>query len=113
MIQDEIRSNGGFTMDIPTLLSEIHRKNRTMDIPTLVDCGCVAYVWEDGSGVEIEYCLKHRSVDALLGQLHFLDTAIMPKERKYDEWGYCKIHRDILWEFDTVVKKALIMGGEK
>ena len=48
---------------------------------------------------------------ALLEALQWLDTAIMPKERKCDEWGYCKVHKDILWEFDTVVKKALIKAG--
>jgi hypothetical protein len=48
----------------------------------------------------------------MLKALQWLVTAIVPKERKYDEWGYCNIHRDILWEFDTVVKKALIMAGE-
>ena len=53
-------------MDIPALLSEIHRKNRTMDIPTLVDCGCIAYVWEDGSGVEIEFCSLHRYAQGLV-----------------------------------------------
>lgn len=33
---------------------------------TLVDCGCEAKVYPDGSGVEIEYCALHSSVEALL-----------------------------------------------
>ena len=43
-----------------------------------------------------------------------LDTRIMPEERKYDEWGYCRIHKDILYEFDAIVKQAIAKaeGGE-
>jgi len=37
-----------------------------MNIPTLVDCGCKAIVWEDGSGVEIEYCDMHYAAPDLL-----------------------------------------------
>ena len=55
-------------------LAEQHTLLESVDVAALVDCGCNVYVWKDGSGAEIEYCLKHRSVDALLGQLHFLDT---------------------------------------
>ena len=43
----------------------------------------------------------------LLDALQWLDTAIMPEERKYDEWGYCRIHRSILCIFDAVVKEAI------
>ena len=39
---------------------------RSMDIPTLVDCDCKAIVWNDKSGVEIEYCPKHEAAPALV-----------------------------------------------
>ena len=44
---------------------------------------------------------------ALLEALQWLLTAIMPEERKYDEWGYCRIHKDILYEFDAVINQAI------
>ena len=49
-----------------------------------------------------------------LDALKDLDTRIMPEERKYDEWGYCRIHKDILYEFDAIVKQAIdkAEGGE-
>ena len=43
----------------------------------------------------------------MLEALVHLDTTIMPEERKYDEWGYCRIHHDILCEFDAVVKEGI------
>ncbi len=43
----------------------------------------------------------------MLHTLIYLDTAIMPDERKYDEWGYCRIHREILDYFDRRVKAAI------
>ena len=43
----------------------------------------------------------------LLDAFHSLDTRIMPGERKYDEWDYCRIHKDILYEFDGIVKLAI------
>ena len=43
----------------------------------------------------------------LFEALVHLDATIMPEERKYDEWGYCRIHHDILCEFDAVVKEAI------
>lgn len=33
---------------------------------TLVDCGCLAYVYADESGIEIEYCPLHESAPDLL-----------------------------------------------
>ena len=45
----------------------------------------------------------------LLDALKDLDTRIMPEERKYDEWDYCRIHKDILYEFDAIVKQALAL----
>lgn len=47
-------------------LSEDHKIRNSKDIPTLVDCGCKAIVWEDGSGVEIEYCPLHRYAQDLV-----------------------------------------------
>ena len=45
---------------------------------------------------------------ALVGALKDLDTRIMPEKRKYDEWGYCRIHKDIVYEFDAIVTAALL-----
>lgn len=33
---------------------------------TLVDCGCVARVHGDGSGIEIDYCPMHSAASGLL-----------------------------------------------
>ena len=41
-------------------LAEDFKTRNSMDIPTLVDCGCVVTVWKDGSGAEIDYCPLHR-----------------------------------------------------
>ena len=46
-------------------------------------------------------------IEELLGVLVFLDTAIMPEERKYDEFGWCSMHRDILTDLDNRVKAAI------
>ena len=43
----------------------------------------------------------------LLEALKDLDTRIMPEERKYDEWEYCRIHKDIIYELDAIVKQAI------
>lgn len=37
--------------------------------PTLVDCGCQAKVYADGSGIEIEYCPLHGAARDLLEAL--------------------------------------------
>ena len=37
-----------------------------LDLTTLVDCGCKTRVYADGSGVEIDYCPKHRAAPDLL-----------------------------------------------
>ena len=39
--------------------------------------------------------------------LEWLDTAIMPDERKYDRNGWGRIHKQTLREFDRKVKAAL------
>jgi hypothetical protein len=31
-------------------------------VKTLVDCGCVARVHADGSGIAIDYCVRHQQV---------------------------------------------------
>jgi len=46
-------------------LAETHKESNRLDIPVLVDCGCDVIVWEDGSGVEIEYCSLHKSAQKL------------------------------------------------
>ena len=57
---------------------------------------------------------RERQLNAeMLGALIYLDTAIVPDERKYDEWGYCRIHRDILEDFDRRVKAAIRAAGGK
>ena len=88
-------------------LAENHRLLNSIDCAVLVDCGCDVYVWKDGSGAEIKYCPMHEASPVFLDVLIFLDTAIMPEERKYDEWGYCRIHHDILTEFAIKVKAAI------
>ena len=51
---------------------------------------------------------------ALVEALKDLDTRIMPEERKYDEWDYCRIHKDILYGFDAIVKQAIaLVEGEQ
>ena len=86
---------------------------RSIDIPTLVDCGCKTIVWDDKSGVEIEYCPMHKAAPDLVAALKWLDTAIMPEEREYGLYGYCMIHREILREFDGKVKQALAQVKEE
>jgi hypothetical protein len=54
------------------------------------------------------YWEEKRKNETLLESLQYLDSAIMPNERKYDEYGYCKIHRDILTEWAITVKQALV-----
>jgi hypothetical protein len=39
--------------------------------PTLVDCGCKAKVYRDGSGVEIEYCHLHGAAEEMYSALDF------------------------------------------
>ena len=43
----------------------------------------------------------------MLDVLKWLDSAIMPDERKYDQYGWCKVHRDTLGLFETKVKQAI------
>jgi hypothetical protein len=50
-------------------LAERHKESNSKDIPTLVDCGCIAIVWNDESGVEIEYCSLHKSAQKMLDAL--------------------------------------------
>lgn len=40
-----------------------------MSAPTLTDCGCVARVHPDGSGIEIDYCDLHEAAPDLLAAL--------------------------------------------
>jgi hypothetical protein len=40
-------------------------RDRALPYPTLVDCGCKAVVYQDGSGVEIDYCALHQAASAL------------------------------------------------
>lgn len=47
-------------------LAEEHREKNSKDIPTLVDCGCKAIVWDDENGVEIEFCPLHASAQSLV-----------------------------------------------
>ena len=49
---------------------------RSMDIPTLVDCDCKATVWNDKSGVEIEYCPTHEAAPDLKQQNRDLVAAL-------------------------------------
>ena len=57
---------------------------------------------------EFDYIRHLEEVNAQLFEaLVHLDATIMPEERKYDEWGYCRIHHDILCEFDAVVKEGI------
>lgn len=42
-----------------------------LDLTTLVDCGCKTRVYADGSGVEIDYCPKHRAAPDLLEACEF------------------------------------------
>jgi hypothetical protein len=37
--------------------------------PTLVDCGCEAKVYQDGSGIEINYCPMHQAANQMLQAL--------------------------------------------
>ncbi len=50
-------------------LAEVHREKNSQDIPALVDCGCTTTLWNDGSGIEIEYCPKHKAAPELLEAL--------------------------------------------
>ena len=43
----------------------------------------------------------------LLEVLEWLDTAIMPDERKYDRNGWGRIHKQTLREFDRKIKAAI------
>jgi len=88
-----------------------HRLLNSVDVAAFIDCGCNVYVWKDGSGAEVEYCPMHKAAPELLEALKDLDTRIMPEERKYDEWGYCRIHKDILYEFDAIIKQAIRKAG--
>ena len=38
---------------------------------TLVDCGCTAYVYDDGSGIEINYCPMHQAAPEMLKEIRF------------------------------------------
>ena len=49
----------------------------------------------------------------LLEALEWLDTAIMPDERKYDRNGWGRIHKQTLREFDRKVKAAIAATKEK
>ena len=49
----------------------------------------------------------------LLDVLIWLDSAIMPDERKYDQYGWCKIHYDTLCLFETKVKQAIAKAEHK
>jgi len=43
----------------------------TQNTHTLVDCGCKAKVYSDGSGVDIEYCDLHYAAPVLLKACQF------------------------------------------
>ena len=47
-------------------LAEVHKMKNSRYVQTLVDCGCTAIVWKDGSGVEIEFCPLHRYAQDLV-----------------------------------------------
>ena len=50
-------------------LSEKHKLLRSVDVAAFVDCGCKVYVWNDSSGVEIEYCPMHEAAPEMLKAL--------------------------------------------
>ena len=49
----------------------------------------------------------------LLDALKWLDSAIMPDSRRYDQYGHCKIHRDTLGLFDAKIKQAIAKAEGK
>lgn len=53
---------------LPTNERPRERAERTSPI-TLVDCGCKAVVYTDGSGIEIEYCPMHQAAPEMLSAL--------------------------------------------
>ena len=46
---------------------------------------------------------NHRMKDTL----EFLESAIKPSKRIYDQYGYCNVHKGILIDFERRVKQAL------
>ena len=71
--------------------------------------------WRYSRGVLLEHFERQfaqreaaeKRVAELEGALIYLDTAIMPEERKYDRNGWCQMHKQTLREFDNRVKIAL------
>lgn len=71
------------------------------------DCNIKFPAWHWQTRIPNNKCQQQR--DALAEVLIFLSTAIMPEDRTYDNWGWCRMHRDILTDFDNRVKAALAM----
>ena len=55
----------------------------------LVDCGCWAGAYKDGSGIEIEYCPTHKAAPELLEACE----AAYRKEFIYARSGACRANR--------------------
>jgi len=52
---------------------------------TLVDCGCVARVHGDGSGIEIDYCTTHEAAPDLLAACKLVLNLPAPIDRQIVE----------------------------
>lgn len=57
-----------------------------LELHTLNGCGCVAKVYSDGSGVDIEYCKLHNSVDELVSACRTALARLSNSPDDEDRW---------------------------
>ena len=89
-------------------LPKFHKKTHSRDIPTLVDCGCEAVIWNDGSGVEIEYCTMHAAAPEMLDALKEIAKTEGPYARDP------KQHADnVICNMASIANKAIAKAEEE
>ena len=87
-------------MEISTDLAAARKENERLEIDIArMRAGCA-------EADKFEQTLMDENV-RLRDALMFLDTAIMPEERKYDQYLLCEIHKDTLRHWANRVNEAL------